>query len=89
MKILVKAKINGEMVDCKGTIDIQWKGGQQAYVSWKIFSPTTTIVSKSENFHYQATNDSNAKLINNIRERILSYRLGRKRIFEEVEIYED
>ncbi len=89
MKILVKANIDGKMIDCKGTIDIHWRKEPQAYVSWKVFSPTATIVSKSENFHFQEANDSNAELINKIKERILSYRLGRKRIFEEINIYEE
>jgi hypothetical protein len=89
LKILLKANIGGEIIDCKGTIDIHWKNELQAYVSWKVFSSTATLVSKSENFHCTNENGSNAELINRVKERILSYRLGRKRVFEEVKIYQD
>ncbi|MFN3664825.1 MAG: hypothetical protein ACK4S0_01625 [Sediminibacterium sp.] len=88
MKILVKANIDGEVIRCTGTIDIHWKNEHQVYVSWTIFSPATTIVSKSENFKYKGTIESSTELINKIIERILKYRLGRKKIFEEVAIFE-
>jgi hypothetical protein len=86
MKILVKTSIDGKSVECEGAVEIHWRKEPQAYVSWKVFTPTLTIVSKSENFLYKEANNANEELVNRIKERIHSYRVGRKRIFEEVRI---
>ena len=84
MKVLAKANIDGKIIDCKGSVSIEWKNKHQAYISWKIFSPTTTIVSKSENIHCKNSDVTNEELINKIKERILSYRIDRKKVFIEI-----
>lgn len=85
MKVLAKANIDGKIIDCKGFVSIEWKNEHQAYVSWEIISPTTTIVSRSENIHCKNSDFIREELNNKIKERILSYRIDRKKVFNEID----
>ena len=86
MKILVRTTVGGEMITYKGTIDVNWIREPQAYVSWKVFGPNGVVAAKSENYFYKESEDSLNELMMRVKDKILGYRIGRKKAFEEIDI---
>jgi hypothetical protein len=86
MKLRIKANIIKENLVCEGSLEIHWKKSPQAYVTWQFFSGDKLIVSKSENFFYKEEIENEDELINRVLKKIEGYKIGRKRIFERIEV---
>ena len=65
---------------------IHWKKDPQAYITWQFFTGDKLIASKSENFFYKEGIENEDELINRVLKKIEGYRIGRKKIFEDLEI---
>jgi hypothetical protein len=85
MKIRAIAKIDDRRIMCFGEIVIHSIKPPQAYVSWSLFDGETPIAGKSENFFFDKNSGTEASLINSIIRKIENYRIGRRKIFENVE----
>jgi hypothetical protein len=88
MNIIVRTTIDGQTQACKGRIDIEDIKEPQFYVSWLVFGTEGLIASKSENYFYKDTPNSYAELLERIKSKIESYKIGRKKLFESVEFCE-
>ena len=86
MKLKAKAKIDNQILDCTGTVEIHWKKAHQAYITWQFFNGDKLIVSKSDNFFYEKETESEPQLIYKVLKKIEGYRIGRKKIFQDVKI---
>ncbi len=86
MKLKAKVNIDKDKLDCEGSLEIHWKKSPQAYVTWQFFNGDKLIVSKSDNFFYNEDIENEDELINRILKKIEEYKIGRKKIFEEIEI---
>lgn len=86
MKLKAKVNIDKNKSDCEGSIEIHWKKSPQAYVTWQFFNGGILIVSKSEIFFYKEEIENEGELINRVLKKIEGYKIGRKKIFEEIEI---
>ena len=85
MKLKAKAIIDNVKLDCEGSLEIHWQKSPQAYVTWQFFNGGKLIVSKSENFFYQEELENEDELIKRVLKKIEGYRIGRKKIFENIE----
>ena len=87
MKIKAIANIDNKIINCCGEITLQWPIKQQAYISWQLSTEDgKNLVSKSENFYVGENAISEGELINKIIEKIKVYTIGRKKIFQSVEL---
>lgn len=84
MKLKAKANLNKEKLDCEGSLEIHWRRSPQAYVTWQFFNGDKLIVSKSENIFYKEEIENEDELINLVLKKIEGYKIGRKKIFEEI-----
>jgi hypothetical protein len=86
MKLKAKVNINNVVLDCAGSIEIHWKKNPQAYITWQFYYEDKLIVSKSENFFIGQEKENDDELISKVLKKIENYKIGRKRIFEDIEI---
>jgi len=86
MKLKAKANIDNDKLDCEGSLEIHWKISPQAYVTWQFFIGGKLIVSKSENFFYKEEIENEDELIKRVLKKIEGYKIGRKKIFENIKI---
>lgn len=86
MKLRAIANIDNDKLVCEGSIEIHWKKSPQAYITWQFFNGEKLIVSKSENFFYKEEIENEDELINSVLKKIEGYKIGRKKIFDEIEI---
>ncbi len=86
MKITATAIIDGVRFPCKGKIIILRIKEPQAYVSWSLSHGRQAIAGVSENYFYKSALHSQEELVERVLEKIRRYRMGRKSIFENVQI---
>jgi len=86
MKIKAKAKIDNQILDCLGAIEIHFKTNFQVYVTWHLCSNDMLIALVSENFFQSEKLYNESELVNRIIKKIERYRIGRKKVFEDVVI---
>lgn len=82
----VKAKIEQETLDCFGTIEIQWKNEEIIYYTWKVCKDDILIASKSSNLLLLGENYNKDDIFNKVIQKIETFKIGRKKIFENIEI---
>ncbi|MFN8284256.1 MAG: hypothetical protein U0U67_13640 [Chitinophagales bacterium] len=87
MNIKAKANIDNVKLDCVGSIEIHSKRKYQAYITWQFFNGDKLIVSKSDNFFYREEEENEVELINKVLKKIEEYKIRRKKIFEDIEIF--
>jgi hypothetical protein len=86
MKLKAKVNIDNQELDCTGSIEIHWIKEPQAYITWQFFYGDKLIASKSDNFFFQENKDNMDELIKRVLKKIEGYKIGRKKIFEEIEL---
>lgn len=86
MKIKALAIINNNHVICSGILEVHMISNFEIYVSWKLFADEALVAAKSEPIFFKDGLPNNENIINGIIERIENYRIGRKKIFKEVEM---
>ena len=85
----MKKKITGVYNSniCNGEITIISRDSNSVYANWVMYDDQNILITSFTNKYFigdKILND--IELINMIAERILSYRIGRKRVFTEVKI---
>lgn len=81
------AKVNGDQVSCRGSIEIINKSERVVYATWKLLDNSNNFLgSVSRNYFIGDKQYSDPEILNKIIEDILSYRVGRLRIFSNIRI---
>ena len=89
MKIQVagNAKIDNRIIPIHGNIEVLNKTDKVAYASWCLFdSSNNLLASVSRSYFIGGKTDSNKELLDMIISNILNYRMGRQRVFSEIEV---
>lgn len=87
INIIGTAKIDRDILPCNGTIEVLSKSERVAYATWKILdSSNHLLASVSRNYFIGDKKYSDQDILTKITEDILSYRVGRNRIFTDIKI---
>jgi predicted transcriptional regulator len=86
MKIKAIANVDNNKIRCVGEIKLNLISGNQVYIIWSLLHEDKLIAAKSETLYYRTSGNNEENLMKIIVEKIKRYRIGRKRIFEEVEV---
>lgn len=74
-------------ISCIGKIQILHRTGKPVFASWEMHSEDgTSLAGVTRNYFMNKENASDKEVIPYILENVINYRIGRKRIFTEVQV---